>query len=439
VKYYLAIDIGASSGRHILGHYGENGQLQIEEIYRFRTGLIRNKDGSLHWDIAALVNDVFEGLKKAGESGKVPSAIGIDTFGVDYALLDNGDNLIGDVVSYRDERTIAAKERFMDPNLLYMSTGIQPQNFDTAYQLYCDKCSGKLSKAKSILLLPSYLAYLLTGIKQNELSIMSTSALIDARTNGFSTPVMSLLGLDGSEFGTILEAGSLIGPFLHETAARVGYTANVYASLTHDTGSAFYCSFSQEGDVLLSSGTWSLLGAIIDKPIITDASYKAGFTNELSHKGEVRFLKNIMGMWLINRVKQEAHRSISIIELVERARRGTSFEETFDASDASLFSPDNMTEAIKALLYKQYQKLPKSDAELYYCIYHSLAKCYKKSIDELSMISNRKFTGICIFGGGSKNAFLNELTEKETGLPVHVGPGEATAIGNILSFAKYVK
>ena len=436
MNYYLAIDIGASSGRHILGHYDENGRLQIEEIYRFRTGLVKEKDGSLHWDIASLVSDVFTGLKKAKQIGKIPCSIGIDTFGVDYALLDKDDKLIGEVMSYRDERTVAAKERFMAPSLLFSLTGVQPQAFDTAYQLYCDKGVGKLDNAKTILLLPSYLAFLLTGIKQNELSIMSTSALLDSRAYDFSDPMLSHLGLSAKEFGTILEAGTLIGPFTQEVANKVGYTAGVYASLTHDTASAFYGSSSLPNDVLLSSGTWSLLGAIIDKPIIDATSYKAGFTNELSHKGEVRFLKNIMGMWLINRVKREASREISILEIVDGARNGSSYSPTFDAGDESLFSPDNMTEAIMSLLEKDGNRLPKSDSELYYCIYHSLAESYKKAIGELIKITGKTFTGICIFGGGSKNSFLNELTEKVTGLPVHVGPSEATAIGNILSFAK---
>lgn len=430
MKYFLAIDIGASSGRHILGHY-EGNQLVIEEIYRFRTILAKDPSGTLYWDIEALKKDCLAGLKKAYDLGKIPSRIGIDTFGVDYALLDEDDRLIGQIVSYRDERTVEAKKKFLDPSSLYFYTGIQPQAFDTAYQLFCDKESGKLEKAKSLMLLPSYLVYLLTGVKQNERSILSTAALLDSRTGDFSSPVLKALGISKDLFGKVVEPGSFVGPLRFDVAEKIRYTCDVYASLEHDTAAAFFGSEAKKGEALLSSGTWSLLGAMSDKPIITEDSYKAGFTNEGSHKGEVRFLKNIMGMWIINRLKNESPTPISVIEIVEKARKGVLYEGIFDATDENLFSPDNMKEAVLALLQKGGNKLPKDDEELYYSVYHSLALTYASAIKELESLTKETYTGLCIFGGGSKNLFLNELTEKATGLPVHVGPSEATAMGNL--------
>jgi rhamnulokinase len=430
VNYFLAIDIGASSGRHILGHY-ENGKLVIEEIYRFRTILTKDSSGYLCWDINALKNDCIAGLKKAYELKKIPSRIGIDTFGVDYALLDEDDKLIGSVISYRDERTIEAKKKFLNPSSLFFYTGIQPQNFDTVYQLYCDKESGKLAKAKSLMLLPSYLAYFLTGVKQNERSILSTTALLDSRTGDFSVPVLRELGINKELFGKVVEPGSYIGPLRFEVAEAIGYTCDVFASLEHDTAAAFLGSEAKKGEALLSSGTWSLLGAMSDKPIISEASYEAGFTNEGSHKGEVRFLKNIMGMWIINRLKAESTSPIGVLEIVDKARKGVNYSITFDATDASLFSPDNMKDAVLALLKKGGHQAPKNDEELYYSVYHSLALTYASSIKELESLTGEKYKGLCIFGGGSKNLFLNELTEKATGLKVHVGPSEATALGNL--------
>jgi rhamnulokinase len=289
------------------------------------------------------------------------------------------------------------------------------------------------------MLLPSYLVYLLTGVKQNERSILSTTALLDSRTGDFSAPVLKELGINKDLFGKVVEPGSYVGPLRFEMAEAIHYTCDVFASFEHDTAAAFFGSEANKGEALLSSGTWSLLGAMNDKPIISEASYKAGFTNEGSRKGETRFLKNIMGMWIINRLKGEAERPLSILEIVDKARKGADYTGTFDATDASLFSPDNMKEAVLSLLKKGGNKTPKNDEELYYSVYHSLALTYASSIKELESLTGEKYKGLCIFGGGSKNLFLNELTEKATGLKVHVGPAEATAMGNIYAITGDIK
>ena len=434
MKYFLAVDIGATSARHILAHY-QNGELALEEIYRFRTPLIQEGEGHCHWDVEVLFKEILAGMKKAKELGKVPSSMGIDCFGVDYALLDRNDERIGLVQSYRDVRTFQAQKDFMTPEGLFLATGVFPQNFDSAYQLYCDKQSGKLAKAKTFMMLPSYLCYLLTGVKQNELSSLSTSVLLDARNGAPCKEVFSALGIDESLLAPIVPAGTKLGFLLQEIQNEVGYDCEVYATLEHDTAAAFFASGAQEGDVLLSSGTWSLLGRVLPSPIISEAAYQAGFTNELSHPGEVRFLQNIMGMWIVNRLKDELKIS-SFPEITASAERSMSYPGVFDVTDGRLSNPESMKERVESLLAEKGHENPKTYGELFYSVYHSLALGYKGAIANMEKLTGSKAKAICVFGGGVNAEILNSLTEKETGLPIRRGPSEATAIGNLLCFAR---
>jgi rhamnulokinase len=432
MKTYLSIDIGASSGRHILFEKGDDGKLSLTEIYRFKTALI-HRDGHDYWDIEKLFSDVLAGLRKAKEARKIPERIGIDTFGVDYALLNSENELTDGILSYRDNRTAAAKKRFLTPKDLYFLTGIQPHEFDTAYQLYSDRETGRLQNAVKMILLPSYLAYLLTGVMQNERSILSTTALLDSRTEDYSPEVLKALGLERSFFAPLIEPGEKIGAFRSDIAGLVGYQSDVYAALEHDTASAFLGSEAHAGEILLSSGTWSLLGTFLSAPIINDKSLEDGFTNEFSRKGEIRFLKNIMGMWLINRLEEEIEPHLPIQEIVKRAREGRAYVGVFDAAEESLLNPRSMEEAVIALLAKGGYSRPRDVGELCYSVYHSLAIAYAKAIEELSALTGRRYEDIVVFGGGSQNELLNELTEQVTGLKVRRGPVEATAIGNVLS------
>jgi len=432
MSYRLAIDIGASSGRHILVHE-EDGHVVLEELYRFTTPLFE-KDGHFFWDVEALFREVVAGLKAAAQKGRIPERIGIDTFGVDYALLDGDDRLLSPIVSYRDERTLVAKKEFLTPETVFKETGIQPQSFDSVYQLYCDKKSGLLAKAKTLMFLPSYLAYRLSGVKQNERSILSTSALYDGGRNAYSSLILSSLGLKEEFFPPILEAGSKIGPLRGDVAKEIGYQADVYAALEHDTASAFYGSNAKANDVLISSGTWSLIGCVLKTPIVSQAVYESGFTNELSHQGEVRFLKNVTGMWMVNRLLKECPQYHGVIEAVEQARYST-YSGVFDATDPSLLNPKDMKASLLALLKKSQAPAPKNDEDIFYSVFHSLAVCYANAVKEMERLTGRQFTAILIFGGGSKNELLNELTSKETRLPVYRGPVEATALGNIRSIS----
>lgn len=434
MKYFLAVDIGATSARHILAHY-EGEELKLEEIHRFKTPLVQEGEGHCHWDVNELFEQILLGMRKAKEAGMTPSSMGIDCFGVDYALLDENDKRIGLVTSYRDVRTFQAQKEFMTPESLFEATGVYPQNFDSAYQLYCDKASGKLNKAKTFMMLPSYLCYLLTGKKQNELSSLSTSALLDARTCKPCKDVFSALGIEESILAPIVVAGEGLGSLLPEIKEKVGYDCEVYATLEHDTAAAFHASGAEEGEVLLSSGTWSLLGRLLPKPITSMEAYRAGFTNELSRPGEVRFLQNIMGMWIINRLKEELKIS-SFGEITSSASNSTSYPGVFDVTDGRLSNPASMKECVAALLSEKGFALPSSNGELFYSVYHSLALGYKKAIENIEKLTGEKAAGIRVFGGGVNAEILNSLTEKETGLPVKKGPSEATAIGNLLCFAR---
>lgn len=436
MKYYLAVDVGATSGRHILGHY-ENGKLEIEEIYRFDTPLIQEGNGHAHWDVDKLFHYVKEGMKKAKELGKIPCRMGIDTFGVDYALLDENDTRIGDVTSYRDIRTKKAKEEFLTPEKEFELTGIQPNEFNTCYQLYCDYKNGKLDKAKTIILLPSYLCYLLTGVKQNELSILSTGAILTPGGRSYSKEILSSLNLKEEQFPPIVTAGTCLGKLLPAIEKEVGYQVDVYATLEHDTAAAFFGSEGKKGEVLLSSGTWSLLGTILDEPISNKLAYESSFTNELSFPNEVRFLKNIIGMWIINNLVSELKLN-SVLDAVRLASLESSkeYKYTFDASSSELLNPSSMKNTILSLLKQNNNPLPKDDGELFYCAYHSLAKAYAVAIEGLEKITNKKVSSIRVFGGGVKAEVLNKLTEEVSSLEVIRGPSEATAIGNLLAISQ---
>ena len=434
MKYFLAVDIGATSARHILAHY-EGRDLKLEEIHRFKTPLVQEGDGHCHWDVDGLFSEILTGMKKAKEAGKIPSSMGIDCFGVDYALLDEKDERIGLVTSYRDVRTFQAQKEFMTPEGLFLSTGVYPQNFDSAYQLYCDKASGKLHRAKTLMMLPSYLCYLLTGKKQNELSSLSTSALLDARTRKPCQEVFSALGIEESLLAPMVVAGDCLGKLLPSIQKEVGFDCEVYATLEHDTAAAFFASGAEKGEALLSSGTWSLLGCLLPNPIITEKAYKAGFTNELSRPGEVRFLQNIMGMWIINRLKDELQIA-SFGEITSSAAASSSYQGFFDVTDGRLSNPSSMKECVESLLVEKGNSLPSTRGELFYSVYHSLALGYKTALENMERLTGEKIAGIRVFGGGVNAEILNSLTEQITGLPVKRGPSEATAIGNLLCFAR---
>ncbi len=433
-KYFLAVDIGASSGRHILGSI-VNGKLELEEIYRFKNGAI-NKGENLIWDDRALLSSIIEGLKKCKEIGKIPCSMGIDTWGVDYALLDENDNLIDEVYCYRDQRTLSVIDEvhsIFSEKELYNKTGIQKQVYNTIFQLYCDKKSGKLQKAKSFLMTPDYLNFLLTGVKKNEYTICSTSGLINAHTHDWDYEIIEKLGFDKSLFNSLSLPQTKVGSIKKEIADMVGFSVDVYLPATHDTASAVMAVPVKDMPLYISSGTWSLMGVETPNNNTTDMARECGFTNEGGYDKSVRFLKNIMGLWMIQNIKKEYNDVYSFSDFVVEARKVKNFNSIVEVNDLSFFSPKSMIEAVKNYCKNTNQQVPETVGEIVYCVYNSLANSYAKSVEQIEQLIGKNFSTINIVGGGCQNELLNELTAKVSKRKVMAGPNEATAIGNIIA------
>lgn len=425
--YYLAVDIGASSGRHILSHL-ENGRIALEEIYRFDNNLIHSKDG-LVWDIQNLFNEVLNGIKKCGEIGKIPKSIAIDTWGVDYVLLDGSENEILPCFCYRDSRTngvINEVESIISPPLLYAKTGIQKQNFNTIYQLYADKKSGKLEKAKYFLMMPEYLSFKLTGEIKNEYTNATTTGLVNAKGKTWDSDIISALGLPSELFGTLNTPSSVAGELSADIQKAVGFNSSVLFAPSHDTASAVCACPMKDDDLYISSGTWSLIGTEITEPILSEKAMNLNFTNEGGIDFRFRFLKNYMGMWLFQNIRRNLNKSMSYDEMMELAMTSDSYKY-FDVNDSTLIAPDNMIDAIGKLIGSNDLGFILNSA------YHSLAKSYADAVDEIEDVTNKKFNTIHIVGGGCQDKYLNTLTRDYTNKSVTAGPIEATATGNIIS------
>lgn len=438
MKYYLAIDIGASSGRHILSHI-EDGKIVLEEVYRFENGM-EEKDGHLIWNYRKLFDNIVEGLKICKTLGKIPESVGIDTWGVDYALLDKNDEVIGDVFAYRDGRTeepIKKLHSVIPFEKLYERTGSQFQIYNTIYQLYTDKLSGKLDNAERFLMMPDFFAFLLTGVKKNEFTNASTTGLLSAKTREWDMETVKELGLPEKLFKPLSDPATLVGKVKPEIAKVIGYETKVVLTATHDTASAVMAVPELGMPLYISSGTWSLLGIESPKAIATKEALAANFTNEGGYGRTTRFLKNIMGLWMIQNVRKEHGKKYSWGDYVVMAKEAKDFHSIVDVNDPVFLAPASMIDAIKEYCAKTNQKVPETPGEIALCVYDSLAVCYAKAIDNIESITGMKFDTIHIVGGGSMNGYLNELTAKRSGRKVMTGPVEATAIGNIIAQLLY--
>ena len=435
-KYYLAIDIGASSGRHILSSY-ENGKLVLEEVHRFWNGM-DDVDGTLCWDVDRLFKEIIAGMKKCKEIGKIPESVGIDTWGVDYVLLDENDQIVGQTVGYRDHRTDGIDEelyKVIPEKELYARTGIQKAIFNTIYQLYALKQQHPedLEKATAMLMIPDYFHFKLCGNKIQEYSEATTGQLVEPNKRDWDWELIDRIGIKREIFQEMTMPGADIGGLTKEVQEMVGYDCRVIVPPTHDTASAVMAVPSNEKDVCyISSGTWSLMGVEMDDPNCSEASMAANFTNEGGYDGKITYLANIMGLWMIQSVRNKLAPDMGYGELCEMASKET-IKSTVDAQDECFLSPDDMEEAVKDYCAKSGQQVPQTLAELACVIYNSLAKCYAAKLKEIEKITGVKYGCINIIGGGSNAVYLNELTAKACGVPVHAGPGEATAIGNILT------
>lgn len=435
MTYYLAIDIGASSGRHILG-YIDNGRLKLEEIHRFEN-YITNQNGTLVWDIEHLVSEVKKGIAKCKEIGKIPCTVAIDTWGVDYVLLDESKQEILPAVSYRDSRTnrvINKVESIISAEELYLKTGIQKQNFNTIYQLYVDYLSGKLDNAKYFLMIPAYLSYKLTGVIKNEYTNATTTGMVNADTKQWDDEIIEKLSLPKHLFGTLDTPCTVIGNFTKEMQDYAGFDSTVIFAPSHDTASAVCACPIDDNSVYISSGTWSLIGVESLNPIVNEKSMAANFANEGGIDYRFRFLKNYMGMWLFQNVKKNLNNEFSYDDMMRLAMQSKRFE-MIDTNAPDFLAPENMINAIRS--YLKNESIPIE--VVINSVYHSLAQSYKNAIDEIEKLAGKTIDNIFIVGGGSKDTYLNKLTAQYTGKKVVTGLSEATATGNLLSQIMYDK
>ena len=448
---YLAIDIGASSGRHMLGRV-DGGKIVLEEVYRFENRQVV-RDGHDCWDVEGLVASLEAGIAAALEKGPIDS-IGIDTWGVDFVLLDKEGKLCCDPVAYRDKRTDgidAEVEKLVPFAEHYRRTGIQKAIFNTVYQLMALKREHpeQLEKADKLLMFPEYLNYALTGKIVHEYTHSSTSALLDAAKKDWDFELIEKLGLPTRLFGKLEMPGAKVGEYKG---------IPVVLPAMHDTGSAYLAVPARDDRaVYISSGTWSLLGVESDRPITGRAALLANFTNEGGAWGRYRFLKNIMGLWMIQSIRRELNgvnyvegrvsnetrealakikdyekgRKYSFADLEMSARGAADYQVTIDVNENRFLNPESMTAEVIAAAAAEGRP-PETVGELMQCVYKSLAECYADAIRILSELTGKAYTSVNIVGGGSKDLYLNALTAESTGLEVFAGPTEGTAIGNLI-------
>lgn len=435
-KYYLAVDIGASSGRHMLFSVAD-GKIEMEEIYRFENGMV-SKDGHLYWDTDRLFKEIVQGLKECKGQNKIPVSMAIDTWAVDYVLLDGDGQRVGDVYGYRDIRTEGMDEvvsRVISEKDLYFRNGIQKQIFNTIYQLTADKEQRPevLEKAETFLMLPDYFGYRLTGQMASEYTNATTTALVSPETKQWDKDLIEKLGIPTKIFRPLETPGKVLGKLTPEIEQEVGFNCDFILCATHDTGSCVAAMPDPTGTGLyISSGTWSLMGTELPTALKDATSQAENYTNEGGVDYRFRYLKNIMGLWMIQCVRHELGDKYSFAELAEMARQNGGFESTVDVNDESFLAPASMTEAIREYCRKKGEAVPETPGELAVVIFRSLAKSYAVTAHEIEENTGRKFDRIMIIGGGSKNTYLDELTASLSRHKVYAGPSEATATGNAL-------
>lgn len=434
MQYYLAIDIGASSGRHILSHI-ENDKLILEEIYRFPNGM-KEVNGQKCWDLDNLFSEILNGMKKCRLEGKIPESMGIDTWGVDFVLLDCNDKRIGNSVGYRDSRTFGMDEevyKVIDENSLYLRTGIQKQIFNTIYQLQAIKSKSPedMEKAETLLMIPDYFNFLLTGVKRQEYTNATTGQLVNPETKDWDYELIDMLGFPRKIFSKMEKPGYILGDLLKDIQDEVGFNLKVILPATHDTGSAVVSvPTNQDNCIYISSGTWSLMGTELMNANCSEKSHTGNFTNEGGFDYRFRFLKNIMGLWMIQSVRSEIASDMSYAKICEGASK-SEIKSIIDANDSRFLAPDNMCEEVKNACKESGQQVPNDIFELACVIYNSLGECYRKTVNEIEEITGNQCDQIYIVGGGSNADYLNEITSKACKKRVFAGPAEATAIGNI--------
>lgn len=456
MRYYLGIDIGASSGRHMLT-WLENGVMKLEEIHRFSNGM-EKVDGHLCWNLEKLFREILTGMQKCKDSGRLPDSVGIDTWAVDYVLLDGEDRVLGQSYAYRDHRTEAADGEVykeVSPEELYRRTGIQKQPFNTIYQLMACKLQEpeNLERAEALLMIPDYFHFRLTGVKVQEYTNATTTQLVNAQTKDWDRDLINCLGFPERLFQPILMPGTEVGRLLPEIIEEVGYDCKVVLPATHDTASAVMAvpaafpaevssdkvvlgngasmsvSFSEPAVLYISSGTWSLMGCERREADCSMAGMEHNFTNEGGYEYRYRYLKNIMGLWMIQSVRRELAEQMSFGEICEGAAKET-IASLVDVNDGRFLAPESMAAEVQAACRESGQAVPEGLFPIAAVIYNSLAKCYADTMGEIEAATGVRYPAVHIVGGGANADYLNHLTAKECGRPVLAGPVEATVIGN---------
>ncbi len=436
IRVYLAFDLGAESGRAVLG-YLRSGVLRTEEVHRFPNEPVEY-GGSLHWDVARLWLEIRKTLSRLKETRL--EGIGVDAWGVDYALLGERGELLQNPYHYRDNRTHGVMDevfRIVPKEEIYRMTGIQFMPINTLYQLFSSKKNtpGILNATQRLITIPDLFNYWLTGNAVCEFTNATTTQMVDPRTRTWATDLIDRLQLPARLLPPIVEPGSLLGKLRSELAGDSALAGtNVIAPACHDTGSAIAAISAREGTAFLSSGTWSLLGTEIDAPVITDAALRLNFTNEGGVNGTTRLLKNVMGLWMLRCCRQswaEQGWECDYRELMELASQEKPFQHLVDPDDELFLRPDNMCDAIAAYCRKTQQPVPAGPAAYVRTILESLAMKYRFVIRNLERLIDRPIEQIRVIGGGSKNRLLNQFTSDATGRRVLAGPAEATALGNI--------
>ena len=425
MKYYLAIDIGASSGRHIVG-WQQDGTIHTKEVYRFPNGVRRDGE-HLVWDVQALENSVITGIGEAFRQFPAIESLSVDTWGVDYVLL-RGEEPVLPCYAYRDTRTeavIPAVHEKMPFSQLYSRTGCQFQPFNTVYQLQDDLLRGRLEGASDMLMMPEYLLWRLTGVKAREYTNATTMGMISAETGSFDRDIVDALGYPRTLFPALSQPGTVLGKLRPEIREQVGGDCSCVLCATHDTGSAVEGIPMEGNHPYISSGTWSLLGVKTPTPITDAGSMEANYSNE-GGVGYNRYQKNIMGMWLVNRLQEELCPDLPFPEIVELAQR-SGCDVTVDANAPAFLSPKSMKDAFDAAT----GGVLRETGDYFRCAYRSLALSYRAALDDLEANTKTRYEKLYIVGGGAKNKFLNALTAEATGKEVVALPIEATALGNL--------
>lgn len=433
-KTYVAVDIGASSGRLMLGTI-KNKKLQLKEMYRFKNGFTM-ENGHDRWNIDSIINEIFKGLEKVKAAGFDDIELGIDTWAVDYVLVGMDGEKIQDPISYRDARTKNAMNELtsdLPKSYIYKKTGIQFLNFNTLYQLY-EESKDDLEKTDKIMMIPDYIGYVLTGNAVTEVTNASTTQMLNLREGLFDKNLLNKVNVSQDQFPRLVESGTILGNIRHKWHMKYDLPeTEVVTVATHDTASAVLGAPGENDKwAYLSSGTWSLLGTELNVPENGEMAFKENYTNEWGAYGTYRFLKNIMGLWMIQCVKKELDNKYSFSELAEMASEVKPFEQYININDERFTNPDSMINTIQSYCRETDQKVPETPGEISMAIYSNLALYYANEIQKLDKILGYKLESLNIVGGGSNVTLLNQLTSTLSNIDVYAGPGEATAIGNLM-------